>query len=424
MLKFLPICLLLALLLTIQVNVMAQDNTELAAKPRIELLGITTLPANEKDHSGLNESLTETTTNNLLGGFSAIAWSGNDDLYYFLSDRGPNDGAVNWTCRVQSIRLSVDTANSNSISTQLVGTTILRDARNIPYTGIASAFHETANSTVRLDPEGLRVTDNGNLIVSDEYGPLVIEFQADGKQVRQIPIPSRYQISHPGLDKKSENPANKSGRQCNRGMEGLALSANQETLFGLMQSPLIQDCDGTTNPVKPLGLNCRLLQFDRNGNADVEWIYHLEDSSNKLNEILRCSDSTFAVIERDGLVGHEAKFKKIMLVSNFKADNVQDIDCLPAIDPPAGVQCLAKRVLIDLLDPKWGLAGKTMPEKIECLAFGPDLPDGRKLLLIGSDNDFQTGQDSLVYVFAVPAHELHDWNQEKLSKVTRSAGKE
>ena len=63
----------------------------------------------------------------------------------------------------------------------------------------------------------------------------------------------------------------------------------------------------------------------------------------------------------------------------------------------------ALSLLIDLLDPRWKLAGEQMPEKIEGLCLGPQLPDGRQTLLLSSDNDFESKNASLIWVFALPA---------------------
>jgi len=59
--------------------------------------------------------------------------------------------------------------------------------------------------------------------------------------------------------------------------------------------------------------------------------------------------------------------------------------------------------LLNLLDPAFGLAGASFPEKIEGLAFGPDLADGRHLLLVSADNDFVGTTPSRVFAFALDA---------------------
>jgi hypothetical protein len=67
------------------------------------------------------------------------------------------------------------------------------------------------------------------------------------------------------------------------------------------------------------------------------------------------------------------------------------------------IQPVTRTVLLDLLDPRWKLAGKNMPEKIEGLTLGPPLPDGRQTLILSSDNDFESQNASLMWVFALPA---------------------
>ncbi|MBS0641298.1 MAG: PEP-CTERM sorting domain-containing protein, partial [Proteobacteria bacterium] len=57
-------------------------------------------------------------------------------------------------------------------------------------------------------------------------------------------------------------------------------------------------------------------------------------------------------------------------------------------------------------DPSFGLAGDAFPEKIEGLAFGPDLADGRHILFVTSDNDF-LDTPTHVYAFAIGAADIN-----------------
>lgn len=41
------------------------------------------------------------------------------------------------------------------------------------------------------------------------------------------------------------------------------------------------------------------------------------------------------------------------------------------------------------------------PEKIEGLAFGPDLADGRRLLIVTTDNDLSADTESWIWAFAI-----------------------
>jgi hypothetical protein len=57
-------------------------------------------------------------------------------------------------------------------------------------------------------------------------------------------------------------------------------------------------------------------------------------------------------------------------------------------------------LFIDLLDADLNLAA-TIPEKIEGLAWGPDLPDGRHVLYVISDNDLNPSLATQIYSFAI-----------------------
>ena len=384
-------------------------------KPTIRLVGVGNVTGDTRDLSGFDEVFVpaegtsddeipegRSFSNNMFGGISAIAWTGEKDLYWMLPDRGPLDGAVDWTCRIEKVRIAVDGKNSSPIKMDLVATIVLRDSRNIPFTGLASAFEATQTNTERLDPEGIRVLDSGNVLISDEYGPRVIEFTASGDFVQELKVPDRYLVANPDVSKPTENPKNLNGRAANRGMEGLATSENGDLFFGLMQSPLLQDSFRETMDSTPAGLNCRMPSFDSQSNFGAEFVYQLDAESNKLNEVLNCGPNQFVVIERDGEVGEQAAFKKLMLISTKHASDVSDTEQLPRADLPDGIQPVAKSVLIDLLDQRWGLAGAQMPEKIEGLAFGPDIDDQHRLLLVTSDNDFVPEQSTAIYAFAVP----------------------
>jgi hypothetical protein len=82
------------------------------------------------------------------------------------------------------------------------------------------------------------------------------------------------------------------------------------------------------------------------------------------------------------------------------ATDVSGIDSLPAGALPPEIKPVTKALFIDLLDPAFGLV-PTIPEKIEGLAWGPDLPDGRHLLYVISDNDLNPSLATQIYAFAI-----------------------
>jgi hypothetical protein len=72
----------------------------------------------------------------------------------------------------------------------------------------------------------------------------------------------------------------------------------------------------------------------------------------------------------------------------------------PATRLPVGDTAVTKSVFIDLLDPAFGLKAG-IAEKLEGLAWGHDLVDGRHQLYVVSDNDLNPAQDTHLYAFAV-----------------------
>ena len=406
------IALILFLFLTTATAARAQDDS-------VRLLGTCKISGTATDLSGLEQQLVpangvkvdeiavpQAFHNNMFGGISAIAWSGTKDVYWMLPDRGPLDGSVDWTCRVHQVRISIGLDGDRPVEMKLLSTVLLRDHRGIPFTGVATAFEASDTHSYRLDPEGIRVAKNGNLFVTDEYGPHLIEFTPTGDFVQEFPMPQRYLVTDPDVFWVTENSKNISGRCNNRGLEGLAITQDGQQLFGLMQSPLLQDLENETFDAKSQGVNCRLPCFDVQGKCQQEFVYQLEGTSLKLNEILNCGKNRFIVIERDGESGDNSNFKKLMLVSTQAASDVSAVERLPRSELPENILPVEKIELIDLLDSRWDLKHADFPEKIEGLAFGPDIDDEHRLLLITSDNDFNPEQDTVIYAFAVSKSKL------------------
>src|ERR1044071_4825230 len=84
-------------------------------------------------------------------------------------------------------------------------------------------------------------------------------------------------------------------------MEGLAISPDGRTLFGIMQNALIQDHGLNPGTTDRLGLNNRMLKIDLLTGETHEYVYVL-DAINRgqgVCEILAINDHEFLVVERD-----------------------------------------------------------------------------------------------------------------------------
>jgi hypothetical protein len=371
------------------------------AEDQIQFLGTAELPPGTVDKSGLTDLLAGKVPHNQLGGLSALDYSGHDDIYYVLPDRGPGDGGARYHCRWQTIELKPPAAPNGKASARVVGTTLLFATDGKPLIGASTAFDPHGpDGNHRFDPEGLRLGPSGSVFISDEYGPYVFEFDSTGHQVRALDVPARYSIAHPAATKEEEVEANQSGRVANAGFESLAISPNGKRLYALIQLPLLQDSKRTKKG-KVKGLNCRLLEIDLASGATREFLYPLDREGNKTCEMLAIDDRRFLVIERDNQAGQSAGFKKIMKIDISGANDISAVASLPPKKLPKGVKPVSKLAYIDLLDSRYGLAGPQLAEKQEGLAWGPALADGRRLLWICVDNDFKPKTPCQFYVFAV-----------------------
>jgi len=383
--------------------------------PRIELLGTVAIAGDERDRSRLR-TLVGTTPHSRLGSFgSGIDYTGAGDLYLACDDRGPGDGAFEFRCRVQSLRITIDSDAKAEyrVAAEVVATTLLSDERGTPLTGLAAAIDSSSTPHLwpRFDPEGIRILNpataemlsapRGAFVISDEYGPAIDLFAPDGRRLQRFDIPQSFRIDRASADPTEELPPhNLRGRQANRGFEGLAISPTGDKLFAIAQSPLIQD-HALSPGNKRRGVHVRILELEIPTGRTRQFIYTLASPKLGISELLAIDDHRMLVLERDGEGGEEARSRAIYQIDLAAATDISTTPALPERDLPAEIIPVAKRPFLDLLDPRYALAGKNMPEKIEGLTFGPTLPDGRRTLIVTSDNDLKEEQPTWVWVFAI-----------------------
>lgn len=409
--RFIAIVLLMLICLPFGVITAEQDAT---GKPTSEssldvgkpkLLGVGEVPGDALDQSGLTDVMKDGTSQSQLGGFSAIEWLGGN-RYLILPDRGPLDGAVDYLCRFHEAEIEFEPNGSQvRFAFKLIRTVILRDEQGRPFIGASRALEATDQHAHRLDPEGLRCDRDGNIYISDEYGPYLFKFSKDGQLLERFSVPAEFRIAKQSANGDEEDSSNKIGRRANRGMEGLALSPSGNSLVGLMQSPLLQD-SYQNDKGKAVGLNTRLLTIDRNSGVQRQYVYRQDKDKHKMHEILAINDHQYLVIEQDGEEGKEAKFKKVTMIDLNQATPIVGDQPLPGKDLPDSIRPAKKSTYLDLLDPEYGLAGDSMPGKIEGITWGPQLDDGRRILIICSDNDFKRQEPSRLYIFSVSTPEV------------------
>lgn len=382
-----------------------------AVQPGVELIARCEVSANASDLSGLENLIGNNIPHNRFGGWgSAIAWTGKGNRYIVASDRGPGDGASAFRCRVHVVEIDLPADRPTTerrprtpeAQFRLVETIMLTTADGRPFWGNTGNYNRADQKAgLRLDPEGVRFSRAGTLWVSEEYGPWIDEFDMSGRHLRRIAPPEKFLIATPdGEPEREMPPYNTRGRQPNRGFEGLAISDDGSTLWAILQGPLMQD-GAFDDERERVGRNVRVLEVRPESGATREFVYVMNSAAAGISEVLSFEDRTLLVLERDGRAGEKARFRGVFAADFEGATDVSTVDALPSTGLPEGVAPLRKRRVVDFMDPRHGLIGPEMPEKIEGLCFGPDLPDGRKLLIVTSDNDLKDAAPSHVWLFAV-----------------------
>jgi hypothetical protein len=360
---------------------------------QVEFLGSVRIPGTTTDLSGLTGELEGGVPVNQLGGFSAIEYSGEGNVYYVLPDRGAGDGAVSYPCRVHKVALNVD-VQAGSLEFEQLGAILLKNQKGESLIGSEARMLEWDGQgrCPSYDPEGIRITSNGHMLITDEYGPFADLFDSNGSLVRELVMPEKISL---GTRRK---PQFSSGTFTNRGMEGVSLIPGSERFMAVMQGPLIQD--GRVEANKCLGIKTRWILGELSSNRTREIVYSLTDESTGISEVLAVDSSRYLVLERDSNIGATALIKKIYLADLTGVTDVSSVESL--LNPgSASIKEVQKNEFIDLLTPEYGLNGETVSGKPEGLAWGPRLPDGRRLLIVCYDNDFVPTTDSIIAAFAI-----------------------
>lgn len=356
-----------------------------------------------------------------LGMFSDLYYDRNANEWWGLSDRGPGGGTLSYDTRVQRFTINVNPV-SGAISNFQVAQTIKFTDGGVAFNGLAPANAGVLGKA--FDPEGFVVNPrNGNLLVSDEYGPSVYEFNRSGQLVRQYNAPANLVPKVGSSANYNAGPTTlTSGREGNRGLEGLAISPDGRHAYAMLQNGTVADgnLDGSGTALNR-GMYTRIVKYDtETGEAVGQYAYRIDGAGpapaqgRGISAIVALDDDRFMVLERNnrGVGVPNANIaspdKKVYIIDISGATDVTGID-LDTVALPGGVNAVQKSAtaLIDLAaasilnDASLAELGKRSPEKWEGLTVGPQLQDGSFLLLAGTDNDYSVTQNGSSVQFDV-----------------------
>ena len=336
-----------------------------------------------------------------LGFFSDIHYDAERDEWWALSDRGPGGGTLRYETRVHRFKLDVDPQTGAISNFQVLRTLIFRQGGS-SLDGFAPDVAGPLGQA--FDPEGLVVHPlTGHLLVSDEYGPSVLEINRAGQVVRRYAIPGNVlpRNAATGVVNNAGDTGNTAGKRNNRGFEGLAISPDGHSVYAMLQSAMLDEGGGN-------GVWNRIVAFDtRTTRMTAQYAYRMEGSSQGrgISALVAINESEFLVLERNNRgLGVDANLaspnKKVFRIDLRGATDVSTINLLTA---PAGTFTPVKKDSTPWLDlaavgtlnaPSLAALGGVSPEKWEGLTVGPRLADGSYLVLAGTDNDYSVTQNA------------------------------
>jgi 3-phytase/alkaline phosphatase D len=304
-----------------------------------------------------------------IGGLSAIAYDAARGQYYALSDDRSSEA------RFFTLRLDLPDGRLSDGDVSFTGVQVLTDAAGARF---------AANS---LDPEGLALGPRDAFYLSSEgdanalIAPFVDTFDLGGRRTGALEVDAKFLPAADGS----------SGIRNNLALEALTLTPDGERLYVGTENALAQD-----GPAADLdkGSPSRIAEYDAaTGQRLAEFVYATEPVSaapveagafatNGLVELLALDDEgTLLALERSFATG-AGNGVRLYLVRTEGATDVSGAASLQGLR----YEPVQKTLLLDFDD--LGL----VPDNVEGMAFGPDLPDGRKTLVLVSDDNFSPNQ--------------------------------
>jgi hypothetical protein len=365
----------------------------------------------------LDKSGGTSVNNGRLGYFSDLYYDRAINQWWALSDRGPGGGTISYDTRLQRFSLDVNPA-TGAISNFAIQQTVIFRNGNQTFNGLLPS--PAGNLGNSFDPEGLVVLpQSGNFLVSDEYGPSVYEFTRAGQFLRAFQVPDNLvpKVGNTTNYTAAPVPGNSSGiltsgREGNRGLEGLAVSPDGRYAYAMLQNGTVTDGNVASTSFSR-GMYTRILKYDTStGNVVAQYAYRLDGAGpapaqgRGISAIVALDENRFMVLERNnrGVGVPDANLsspdKKVYIIDISGASDVSAIN-LNTNTLPTSVNPVAKSgsSLADLAaanilnDLSLTALGGRSPEKWEGLAVGPQLNDGSYLLLAGTDNDYSVTQN-------------------------------
>lgn len=318
-----------------------------------------------------------------VGGLSGISWDARTGRYLIISD----DRSAIDPARFYSAAIS---AKPGSVSVRLTATQPLLqpDGTTFPPTSADGTVVAPDPEGIAVDPRrtGFAWSSEGERVVSPLTlaDPAVRLATASGRATRVLPLAPQLHMNVAEV-----------GPRRNQTLEGLSYAPDGTHLWAAMEDPLYQD---GVDPDPARGARTRITDIDRaTGLPVAQYAYPLSKlfeagpagSTNGVSDIAALGGGRFLVIER--------AFTTRSKIRIFEADAARATDVLgrDALGS-APVTSMRKGLVVDLDD----VEGLPRIDNVEGITLGPRLPNGKRLIVLVSDDNFSATQVTQFIAFA------------------------
>jgi hypothetical protein len=302
----------------------------------------------EADFMGYSDALEgQSYRGTKVGGLSGLTYDHSRNVYYALAD----SGVEGTPARFYTLKAPLE--EGRFADPVITGVTTLRNAQGEPFTGY------------NFDGEDIALTRGGDVLIASETEPSLRKFSLDGHLLAELPVPQKFLIEPKGY-----------GRD-NGTLESLALAPNDDpSLFTANEQPLTIDGPNSSEESRPL----RILRYEVGGSSGVfeptqEFFYPTEPGAS-VGAIAALSERELLVLEKET--------RQIFRLSLDEGSNASGEETLAA----PGAEPLEKELLVDLDYCEMPSDAEQSYGHLEGLEVGPELPNGRRMLLLQTDDDF------------------------------------
>jgi hypothetical protein len=320
------------------------------------------------------------------GGFSGIDYDPASQTWFIESDDRSNINSA----RFYTAKLDYDASAFRSVT--LTGVRFFRQADGSVYPGPAKGGDVPDIETIRVDPL------DGSIWYASEgdrrYGlnPWLRHATREGALLGEMPLPENFKVW-----KDAER-----GSRNNLSLEGLTFAPDGKSLWLSLEAPLYED---GPEPTPLHGAVTRITRFARDGKVLGQYGYQIDAipaapapgkaADNGVSEILAVNSHELLVLERAAAQGADGLYTNYVRVYAMDIEGATDVQGLSAL-AGASFTPARKRLVLDL-----NTLGLPALDNVEGISWGPLLANGRRSLVLISDDNFGKNQVTQLLLFEV-----------------------